>query len=44
LQLIFQSATYFFPAREVVRRHFVFQCSFSSGGEYTASVVAVVFM
>jgi hypothetical protein len=40
----FQSATGFCPAQEVFRRHFVFQCPFSSGGEDTASVVAVVFM
>jgi len=41
---IFPSALGFCPAQEVVYRHFVFQCSFSPGGEETASYVAVVFM
>jgi len=39
-----KSALGFCPAQEVVCRHFVFKCSFSPGGEDTASVVAVVFM
>jgi predicted ferric reductase len=34
----------FLSAREVFRRHCWLQSSFSSGGEDTASVVAVVFM
>jgi hypothetical protein len=40
--LFFQSALGFFPAQEVVRRHLVLATLFSSGGEDTASVVAVV--
>jgi hypothetical protein len=40
----FQSAFSFCPAQVVFRRHFVCHCSFSSGGEDTAFVVAVVFM
>ena len=37
-----KSALGFCPAQEVVCRHFVFKCSFSPGGEDTASVVALV--
>jgi hypothetical protein len=40
----FQSALGFCPAQVVFRRHCWLQCSFSSGGEDTAFVVAVVFM
>jgi len=39
----FQSALGFCPAQVVFRRRIVFQSSFSSGGEDTASVVALVF-
>jgi hypothetical protein len=40
----FKSAAGFFPAQEVVCRHFVLATPFSSGGEDTAAVGAVIFM
>jgi hypothetical protein len=39
-----QDTTGFCSAQEVFRRHCRLQSSFSSGGEDTASVVAVIFM